>query len=226
MIFGVEYKTLPSFIGFIWPRKRLSVICATLLTISLIRTLFYVSFLAGAVCFALALNIFVGFDTSEIMQLSKGEKKARYKYTLVIARLSFAFLLAGITLSIISVYLSGIFVIYDMWVHIIAIGFIGLTIALYLPLMLSPILGRTVRFIRFSKFPIWLIVISLGLRGVGDILIQAISYSDEISYQYLAIPLSLSGWMIVAAILSLIFMIHRSMKVTTQVFAEDGTTAL
>ena len=239
MIFGVEYKTLPSFIGFIWPRKRLSVICATLLTISvacglvssfhydntLIRTLFYVS-LAGAVCFALALNIFVGFDTSEIMQLSKGEKKARYKYTLVIARLSFAFLLAGIILSIISVYLSGIFVIYDMWVHIIAIGFIGLTIALYLPLMLSPILGRTVRFIRFSKFPIWLIVISLGLRGVGDILIQAISYSDEISYQYLAIPLSLSGWMIVAAILSFMFMIHRSMKVTTQVFAEDGTTAL
>jgi hypothetical protein len=240
MIFGVEYKTLPSFIGFIWPRKRWSVVSAILLSLSvgfgiasslhydntLIRILFHFSFLVGALCFAFTLNIFVGFDTSKIMQLSKGEKKARYKYTHVIARLSFVFLLIGIILSILSAYYTGVFVLYDMWIHVIAIGFIGLTIALYLPLMLPPILGRTVRFSQFSKLPIWLIIISLGLRGVGDIFIQAVVNSDEISYQYLAIPLSLSGWIIVAAILSFMLMIHRSMNIATQVFAEDGTTAL
>lgn len=239
MIFGVEYKTLPSFIGFIWPRKLPSLISATQLTLSLccgiasifynsilLNTLFQFSFLAGAICFAWAHNIFVGFDTSKIMQLSKGEKKARYKYTLFIAKLSFAFLFVGITLSITSIYLPNIFVIYDMWIHIIAIGFIGLTIALYLPLLLSPILGRTIRFTHFSKLPIWLIVISLSVRVVGDIFIQTISYSGEVSYQYLAISLSLSGWLIVAAILSFMFMVHRSMNVASQVFTEDGTTAI
>jgi hypothetical protein len=239
MIFGVEYKTLPSFIGFIWPRKLPSLISATLLTLSLcfgiasifhnsilLSTLFQFSFLAGAISFAWAHNIFVGFDTSKIMQLSKGEKKARYKYTLFIAKISFAFLFVGITLSITSIYLPSIFVIYDMWIHIIAIGFIGLTIALHLPLLLSPILGRTIRFTHFSKLPIWLIVISLSVRVVGDIFIQSISYSGEVSYQYLAISLSLSGWLIVAAILSFMFMVHRSMNVSSQVFTEDGTTAI
>jgi hypothetical protein len=239
MIFGVEYKTLPSFIGFIWPRKLPSLISATLLTLSLgfglasifhnsiiLSTLFQFSFLAGAICFAWAQNIFAGFDTSKIMQLSKGEKKARYKYTLFITKLSFTFLFVGITLSITSIYLPGIFVIYDMWIHIIAIGFIGLTIALYLPLLLSPILGRTIRFAHFSKLPIWLIVISLSVRVIGDIFIQSISYSGEISYQYLAIALSLSGWLILAAILSFMVMVHRSMNVASQVFTEDGTTAI
>ena len=239
MIFGVEYKTLPSFIGFIWPRKLPPLISAALLTLSLccgiasifhhsilLSTLFQFSFLAGAICFAWAHNIFVGFDTSKIMQLSKGEKKARYKYTLFIAKVSFAFLFVGITLSITSIYLPNIFVIYDMWIHIIAIGFIGLTIALYLPLLLSPILGRTIRFTHFSKLPIWLILISLSVRVVGDIFIQTISYSGEVSYQYLAISLSLSGWLIVAAILSFMFMVHRSMNVVSKVFTEDGTTAI
>jgi len=239
MIFGVEYKTLPSFIGFIWPRKLPPLISAALLTLSLccgiasifhhsilLSTLFQFSFLAGAICFAWAHNIFVGFDTSKIMQLSKGEKKARYKYTLFIAKLSFAFLFVGITLSITSIYLPNIFVIYDMWIHIIAIGFIGLTIALYLPLLLSPILGRTIRFTHFSKLPIWLILISLSVRVVGDIFIQSISYSGEVSYQYLAISLSLSGWLIVAAILSFMFMVHRSINVVSKVFTEDGTTAI
>jgi len=239
MIFGVEYKTLPSFIGFIWPRKLPSLISATLLTLSLcfgiasifhnsiiFSTIFQFSFLFGAIFFALAQNIFVGFDTSKIMQLSKGEKKARYKYTLFIAKLSFAFLFVGITLSITSIYLPNIFVIYDMWIHIIAIGFIGLTIALYLPLLLSPILGRTIRFTHFSKLPIWLILISLSVRVVGDIFIQSISYSGEVSYQYLAISLSLSGWLIVAAILSFMFMVHRSINVVSKVFTEDGTTAI
>jgi hypothetical protein len=239
MIFGVEYKTLPSFIGFIWPRKLPSLISATLLTLSLcfgiasifhnsiiFSTIFQFSFLFGAIFFALAQNIFVGFDTSKIMQLSKGEKKARYKYTLFIAKLSFAILFVGIGLSITSIYLPDIFVIYDMWIHVIAIGFIGLTVALYLPILLSPILGRTIRFTHFSKLPIWLVAISLGIRVVGDIFIQSIPYYGEVSHQYLSIALSLSGWLTLAAILYFMFMVHRSMNVASQVFTEDGTTAL
>jgi hypothetical protein len=229
MIFGIEYKTLPSFIGFIWPRKTLSVISAALLTLSmgcgllstiyqdnmLIQTLFYFSLLTAAATYAFALNVFVGFDNSNILLLSMGEKKARYKYTLVLVKLSYMFLFIGIALSIISLFFSGIFALYDMWIHIIAIGFIGVTIALYFPLMLSPILGRTVRFLHFSKIPIWLIIISLSLRAVGDFFIQIVPHSTEIPYQLLVIPLSLSGWMIVAAIMSFMFIIHRSINKAT-----------
>jgi hypothetical protein len=38
--------------------------------------------------------------------------------------------------------------------------------------------------------------------------------------------LSLSGWLIIAARLSFMFMVHRSMNVASQVFTEDGTTAI
>ena len=95
MIFGIEYKTLPSFIGFIWPRKKLSIMAAAVLTISLgfglassfiqnnilLDAMFRFFLLAGVVCFTCALNVFAGFDNSNILKLSKGEKKARYKYT-------------------------------------------------------------------------------------------------------------------------------------------------
>jgi len=181
MIFGIEYKTLPSFIGFIWPRKTLSIISAALLTLSvgsgiassfynddlIVNVLFRSSFLVGTVAFICALNIFAGFNTNDILKLSKGEKRARYKYTLVVSKLSFAFLLIGITLSNISGLVTTLFALYDLWIHIIAVGFIGLTVALYLPLMLSPILGRPIRFSYFSKLPIWLIIISLNVRTFG-----------------------------------------------------------
>lgn len=240
MIFGIEYKTLPSFIGFIWPRKKLSIMAAAVLTISLgfglassfiqdnilIDAMFRFLLLVGVVCFTCALNVFAGFDNSNILKLSKGEKKARYKYTLVISKLSFTLLLIGITLSIVSMFFSEIFFLYDMWIHITAIGFIGLTVALYLPLMLPPILGRTVRFIHISKLPIWLIITSLGIRMVGDVFIHLISISGQSSFQSLALPLSLSGWMILAAILSFMFMIHRSMNTPGQIYSEDGTLSL
>jgi hypothetical protein len=240
MIFGIEYKTLPSFIGFIWPRKNLSILAAAVLTISLgfglassfildnilINAMFRFSLLAGIICFSCALNVFAGFDNSNILRLSKGEKRARYEYTLVISKLSFALLLIGIFLSIVSLFFSEIFFLYDMWIHITAIGFIGLTVALYLPLMLPPILGRTVRFIHISKLPIWLIIISLGIRVVGDIFIHLVSISGQSSFQFLALPLSLSGWLILAAILSFMFMIHRSMNAPGQIYSEDGTMPL
>lgn len=239
MIFGIQYKTLPSFIGFIWPRKKGSIMSAVFLTLSLgvgiasslyqdtmIEFIFRIVLLVGISCFIWALNIFVGFDTSNILKLSLGEKKARYKFTLVISKLSFGLLLIGTVLSILSVIFSENFVLYDMWIHTIAIGFIGLTIAMYLPLMLSPILGRPVRFIHINKLPIWLIVISLVIRAVGDIFVYHISISGESNYDILLLPMSLSGWIVVAAILSFMFMIHRSINMPAKIYSQDDTSPL
>ncbi|HEX7274621.1 MAG TPA: hypothetical protein VF248_03320 [Nitrososphaeraceae archaeon] len=240
MIFGIQYKTLPSFIGFIWPRKIPSFMSALFLTISLglgitsslfqntmlLEIMFRIAIFGGVACFTWALNIFTGFDTSNILKLSQGEKKARYKFTLAIAKLSFSLLIIGCVLSILSVLFSGNFVIYDMWIHITAIGFIGLTVAMYLPLMLSPILGRPVRFIYISKLPIWLILISLVIRTVGDIYVQHTSNSDGSYSQLLASALSLSGWLVVAAILSFMFMVHRSINMPAKIYSQDETTPL
>lgn len=240
MIFGIQYKTLPSFIGFIWPRKKGSVMSAVFSTLSLafgiassfyhdtilLGIIFRIVLLAGAACFTWALNIFAGFDTSEIMKLSMGEKKARYKFTLVISKLSFMLLLIGIALSILSVLFSDNFVLYDMWIHIIAIGFIGLTVAMYLPLMLSPILGRPVRFLYISKLPVWLIVTSLVIRAIGDIFVSLISNPGESDYHLLNFTLSLSGWIVVAAIVSFMFMVHRSINMPAKMYSRDETTSL
>ena len=240
MIFGIEYKTLPAFVGFVRPRNRMAASSVALLAASagfglmllfyndsqIIETLFYSTFLMGVITFSFALNIFVGFDNKQILELSMGEKKARYRYTLVHVKLSFMFLFLGITLSIISLFFADLFSLYDMWIHITAIGFIGITIALYLPMMLPPIIGRTVRFSRFSKIPLSLVIISLCLRALGHFFIQVFPHTNEIPYLYLAALLGMSGWLVVFAILSFMFMVHRSMSSAAVIVNEDGTSPL
>jgi hypothetical protein len=240
MIFGIEYKTLPAFVGFVRPRNRMAASSVALLAASagfglmllfysdsqIIETLFYSTFLMGVITFSFALNIFVGFDNKQILELSIGEKKARYRYTLVHVKLSFMFLFLGITISIISLFFADLFSLYDMWIHITAIGFIGITIALYLPMMLPPIIGRTVRFSHFSKIPLSLVIISLCLRALGHFFIQVFPHSNEIPYLYLAALLGMSGWLVVLAILSFMFMVHRSMTSATAIVNEDGTSPL
>ena len=240
MIFGIEYKTLPAFVGFVRPRNRLAASSVALLAASagfglmllfykdsqIIETLFYSTFLIGVITFTFALNIFVGFDNKQILELSMGEKKARYRYTLVHVKLSFMLLFLGITLSIISLFFADLFSLYDMWIHITAIGFIGITIALYLPMMLPPIIGRTVRFSRFSKIPLSLVIISLCLRALGHFFIQVFPHSNEKPYLYLAALLGMSGWFVILAILSFMFMVHRSMSVATAIVNEDGNSPL
>ena len=240
MIFGIEYKTLPAFVGFVRPRNRMAASSVAILSASaafglmllfysdsqIIETLFYSTFLMGVITFSFALNIFVGFDNKQILELSMGEKKARYRYTLVHVKLSFMFLFLGITLSIISLFFVDLFSLYDMWIHITAIGFIGITIALYLPMMLPPIIGRTVRFSHFSKIPLSLVIISLCLRVLGHFFIQVFPHTNEIPYLYLAGLLGMSGWLVVLAILSFMFMVHRSMSSATAIVSEDGTSPL
>jgi hypothetical protein len=240
MIFGIEYKTLPAFVGFVRPRNRMATSSVALLAAStgfglmllfysdsqIIETLFYTTFLMGVITFSFALNIFVGFDNKQILELSMGEKKARYRYTLVHVKVSFMFLFLGITLSIISLFFADLFSLYDMWIHITAIGFIGITIALYLPMMLPPIIGRTVRFSRFSKIPLSLVIISLCLRALGHFFIQVFPHTNEIPYLYLAALLGMSGWLVVLAVLSFMFMVHRSMNSGAVIVNEDGTSPL
>lgn len=219
MIFGVEYKTMPSFLGFIRPRKRLSYGALALATASAVlgvvaaysgniavHVAFAAAFIGCAALLAMSLYIFGGFDNSEILQLISGEKKARYTYTVAYTRISFLFLFTAIACSAtVSLADGWSYVLYDLAIHYTAIGFVGVTIALYLPLMLPPITGKAVHFIRFNHLPVVLIVAALVLRAAGDV---AIVERMADSYAFAAA----SGWMVVAALAVFVAMIHSSMR--------------
>lgn len=230
MIFGIEYKTLPSFLGYIRPRKTLALISFILISICIISGLasliflntlllsmvFSFTFFASVLIFAIAIYAFGGFDNSEILLLISGEKKARYNFIVVHIRLSFMFLLLGITIALLFFLVGPYYIFYDLAIHIIAIGFIGLTIALYLPLMLPPIIGKIVYFTNFNKIPLILIVISLCMRAAGDLFLgQPLSSSSEYVlnlHRILSYFFGLSGWLVVAAMFTFVIMIQRSMR--------------
>jgi hypothetical protein len=219
MIFGVKYKTMPSFLGFIRPRKwpaRASVALAGLSAALAITSVlsgnaavhaaFNVAFIACAGSLAVSLFIFGGFDNREILRLISGEKKARYSYTLAYTRISFLFLFAGAGLALFFALGGGWgFLSYDLAIHYTAIGFVGITIALYLPLMLPPITGRTVHFAKFNHAPILLILAALGVRAAGDAAIISGFANVPASYAFMA-----SGWLVVAALAAFVVMVHRS----------------
>lgn len=191
-----------------------------------LQSIFNIIFFTSVITFTLSIYAFCGFDNSEIIRLIKGEKKIRYNLTGRHVKISFFLLLLGIFISI----LFGIsygqdretyrFALYDLAVHTIAIGFIGTTISLYLPLMLPPITGKTIQFTNLNRIPLLLIVSSLSLRAVGDIIIaQGNSVSNLVSQstslptmKILSISLGLSSWFVVIAMIVFVITLHRSMK--------------
>lgn len=232
MIFGIEYKTLPSFLGFIRPRKALtiaSLVCISICMISgfvsviftdmslLPVVIFNVTLFASVLLFASAVYAFGGFDNRAILRLIKGERKTRYNLTVIHIKISFLFLFIGIAMAILFSVVGQYFVFYDLAIHSIAIGFIGITIALYLPLMLPPIVGKIIHFTSLNKIPLLLIIMSLIIRVVGDFILAQPLYSSlgyiwSSSLQILTYFFGLSGWLILAAMSAFVIMMHKSMK--------------
>lgn len=237
MIYGIEYKTLPSFLGFIRPRRILGFASFGLVLVSIVSGLisillyeennlfpiiFNIAFLSSALTFGGAVYITGGFDNSdEIRRLIQGEKKARYNFTAIHIKLSFLFLYIGITMALLFNLFHETFAFYDLAIHIIAVGFIGTTITLYLPLMLPPVIGRTIDFTNFNKIPLILIILSLSIRAIGDfVFIQSSPYLAPTTSSHLYQPIiillqqhffGLSSWFIVAAMFIFVIMIHRSL---------------
>jgi len=217
-IFGVEYKTLPSFLGFIRPRKTLTVLClaaaiascglgiaSVYLQSPAVSVAFDGAVVLTAVAFALSVYIFGGYDNSEMLKLMPGEKKARYDMIVRHTRIGFSFLVAGFLLGMMS-HLQGIFLFYDLAIHYVAIGFIGITIMVFLPLMLPPIIGKTIHFLKFSKIPLILILSALALRTVGDYAIGGSAQNPAWSF------FGISGIVVLVGMIYFVVMIHRAMS--------------
>ena len=236
MIFGIEYKTLPSFLGFIRPKKTLALFSLFFISICMVAgfghliigdrilplsMIFNTTLFVSALTFAISTYAFGGFDNSEILRLIKGEKKARYSFIVIHIKISFLFLFIGILMAFISGISHELFAFYDLAIHNIAIGFIGLSITLYLPLMLPPITGKVIRFTSLRKIPMLLIIISLSLRVIADFITAQPYYSNSSTlaiYEHISLAgvltylFGLSGWLVVVAMIAFVIMIHKSMN--------------
>lgn len=222
MIFAIEYKTLPSFLGFIRPKRNLvfsaiilAAICgivgitATIFPSEYLGVAFNVLLIGMVSCFALSLYIFGGFDNTEILKLISGEKKKRFHTIILHTRIAFGFLLTGLTLGTLHAANLVNFAMYDLTIHYTAIGFIGITIMLYLPIMIPPILEKSIRFLDFNHIPLILIIAALGIRTIGDTLLSA-SHTERFGVIF-----GISGFVILAAMFLFVRMIHRAMKNTS-----------
>jgi hypothetical protein len=167
---------------------------------------FNILLLGFVLTFAATVYIYGGFDNSEILRLIQGEKKARYTYLFRHLRIAFLFLCSGIVLAF-AFNFSNSYILYDLAIHYTAIGFLGITVALYLPLMLPPITGKMIHFTKFSSLPLLLVVLALAIRTFGDIIMTMRLSVTPASYL-----LMISGWLIVIALIVFVRMIHESMK--------------
>src|SRR5215210_2775089 len=100
-----------------------------------------------------------------------------------------------------------LFILITQEIYYIAIGFIGITIASYLPMMLAPILGKPISVNRLYKVPLILIIISLLTRTVG---VVYISYFNGHEFTLLHALTSTSGFLIVLAVVLFIALMYKS----------------
>lgn len=221
MIFAIEYKTLPSFLGFIRPKRKLVIsaiilgvisgavgIAAAITSYPELGILFNLLLITLVSCFAASLYIFGGFGNTEILKLITGEKKKRFHTIILHTRIAFGFLLTGLILGALHAANAINFATYDLTIHYAAIGFIGITIMLYLPIMIPPILGKSVRFLDFNHIPLILIIAALALRTVGDVFLSASNHEQ------FSVIFGISGFVILGAMFLFVRMLHHAMKNT------------
>jgi len=100
--------------------------------------------------------------------------------------------------------LMPIFALYDLAIHLVTIGFIGITIMNFMPIMLPPILGRSVNYTRFNMLPLIILLAGIVVRVAWNIL-PLITQVDRLM-------LGISGFIVLLAMILYIRMIHSSME--------------
>ena len=169
---------------------------------------FNLSMISMVVFFVLSLYIYGGFDNTQILKLITGEKKKRYHMIILYTRIAYGFLLTALILGTTHAVNLTNFALYDLTIHYTAIGFIGITIMLYLPLMIPPILEKSIRFLDFNHIPLVLILSALGIRTIGDVILSSQLHDSSM------IIFGVSGFFVLTGMFLFVRMIHRAMKNT------------
>jgi len=105
------------------------------------------------------------------------------------------------------------FYIRDLFIHSIAIGFIGSTILCYAPMLLPGLLGRRGPTTGLSYYPVIILNFAVLLRVVGDIFSIRLGYLPEWE--------AISGPLVIISMLWFLWMVHRVGKGKT-VEREEG----
>jgi hypothetical protein len=223
MIFGIQYKTLPSFLGFIKPRKRFGMLSLLFLCFAfalglvtklvddpgILPVLFGLFMLFSSIAFSISVYVYNNYENKKYILKSTMDKKERYLYTLHHTRISFCFLYLGFIFGLLFFISDNKFIFYDLCIHFIAIGFIGITITSYLPMMLAPVLGKPIVVKKINQLPLILITISLITRSMGMFYISYFDGNGSSPFHSLT---SISGFLVVLAIIIFMVLMHKSIK--------------
>ncbi len=211
-IFGVQYKVVPVFFNQSTPMSgidKVAFISALASSFLLLLHLFLyamIAMIASSLTFAYSIYIMRRLTIPEFLYTSDDpqamEKVARLRFFATLLRVSYVALLLGL-ISAILYAINPSFNLYDLAIHIVTIGFIGITIMNFMPIMLPPILGRNVNYTRFNMVPLIVLLTAIVLRVAWNIL----PYMMQVE----RVVFGISGIVTVAAMLLYINMLHASM---------------
>ncbi len=213
VIFGVQYKTVPIFFGRATPIKGLDILAFVLASISAlllliqIRVYAYTLLIATSMIFAYSIYVMSKYRVPEFLYTSEDpqarEKISRLKFFIPLLRVSYIMLVLGLVTALLY-DLTPIFALYDLAIHLVTIGFIGITIMNFMPIMLPPILGKDVNYTRFNMLPLIILLAGIVVRVAWNIL-PFITQVDRLM-------LGISGFIVLLAMILYIRMIHSSME--------------
>lgn len=211
-IFGVQYKVVPVFFNQSTPMSgidKVAFISALASSSLLLLQLFLyavIAIMVSALIFAYSIYTMRRLTIPEFLYTSDdpqaGEKVARLRFFATLLRISYVMLLLGL-ISALLYAINPSFNLYDLAIHIITIGFIGITMMNFIPIMLPPILGRNVNYTRFNMVPLIVLLTAVALRIAWNT-IPYIIHVERVVF-------GISGIVTVAAMLLYINMLHLSM---------------
>lgn len=162
-------------------------------------------FIIWAVLFASSIELFKK-DTGEQFSRMNERDRTRYLYFVSLIRIAGAWLFISAILAVLYVYASlggsplG-FALRDSQIHALTLGFIGHVVMGYGPIMLPGLLSRRMPYIGLSLVPPYLLTAGTAWRIVGMVLDPLVGADLWIT--------SLSGIVIIIAIIHFLLMIHR-----------------
>ncbi len=213
VIFGIQYRVAPVFFGKAAPIKGLDTLAFVLASTSALLLIVQMQFYAytllliDSIIFAYSIYIMHPYKIPELLYTTEdpqsSEKISRLKFFVPLIRISYIMLILGL-LTALLYYLMPNFALYDLAIHLVTIGFIGITLMNFMPIMLPPIIGRNINYTRFNMQPLALLMAGIVIRVVWNIL--------PLITQVNRLILGVSGFIVLASMILYVRMIHLSME--------------
>lgn len=160
----------------------------------------------GLAGFALLAVVF-GFVLREERRATEARSEASTPFTRYVSRHISAAYVWGILGSVAGAAYAvrPAFWVYDIFIHSLAIGFVGLMLLAHGPIILPMVLRRNFSHERLSSVPLILLVLALVLRVSGDLVL--LSFESSVAGEVM----SLSGWVVLLAVIAFLAEVVRGM---------------